>query len=401
MSTVLDETRDENKVPETRETTIEAEEYKKRLDLLYRVGKKVGSVAEVSNLLDQILRMTQRTLRASASSVLLIDEGRGELYFRVAEGKATNELGEVRLSLDSGIAGWVARHARPTIVNDVTKDPRFNKEIDRTTGFVTTSVLAVPLVWGREVVGVLEVLNKVGESGFNEQDLEVLIPLASTAAVAISNAKLHRAVLDGYKNTIKALAAAIDARDPYTCGHSQRVTKYALLGGTLLVFSGGELEVLEYAGILHDIGKIGIADSILTKRGALTPEEKDIMRTHPVIGANMIKEIPFLEKASRLVLHHHERYDGKGYPDGLKGEDIPIGARLIAVADAFDTMTTDRSYQAVLSADYAISELYTFSGAQFCPIAVEAFISGFQRWHYPNSQVLRGPSPVQFCSLSD
>ena len=401
MSNVLDETRDENKVPETRETTIETEEYKKRLDLLYRVGKKVGSVAEVSNLLDQVLRMTQRTLRASASSVLLIDEGSGELYFRVAEGKATNELGEVRLSLNSGIAGWVARHGRPAIVNDVTKDPRFNKEIDRTTGFVTTSVLAVPLVSGREVVGVLEVLNKVGESGFNDQDLEVLIPLASMAAVAISNAKLHQAVLDGYKNTIKALAAAIDARDPYTCGHSQRVTKYALLGGTLLVFSGEELEVLEYAGILHDIGKIGIADSILTKRGALTPEEKDIMRAHPVIGANMLKEIPFLEKASRLVLHHHERYDGKGYPDGLKGEDIPMGARLIAVADAFDTMTTDRSYQAVLSADYAISELYTFSGTQFCPIAVEAFVSGFQRWHYPNSQMLRDPSPVQFCSLSD
>ncbi len=378
MSTVLDKTRQTNKAQET-------EDYKRKLDLLYRVGKKVGSVAEVSNLLDQILRRTQRTLRALASSLLLIDEGRGELYFRVAEGKATKELGEMRLGLDSGIAGWVARHGRPLIVNDVTRDHRFNKEIDKITGFVTRSIIAVPLVLESEVIGVLEVLNKVDESGFNGQDLEVLIPLASMAGVAINNARLHQAVLDGYKNTFQALAAAIDARDPYTFGHSQRVTKYALLGGTLLIFSGAELEDLEYAGILHDIGKIGISDNILTKRGSLAPEEVEIMRMHPAIGANIIKEIPFLERARRLVLHHHERYDGKGYPDGLKGEDIPIGARLLAAADAFDTMTTDRSYQVALSVDYAISELYRFSGTQFCPVAVEAFVSGFKRWHYPNS----------------
>jgi len=385
MSTVLDKTRDENKTQEIRETSIETEEYRKRLSLLYKIGKKVGSVSEVSNLLEQILHKTQQTLGASASSVLLIDEGRGELYFRVAKGKATNELGEMRLGLNTGIAGWVARHGRPTIVNDVTADQRFNKAIDNVTGFVTRSVIAVPLVSEREVIGVLEVLNKVGDSGFSEQDLEVLIPLASMAAVAINNAKLHQAVVDGYKSTVKALAAAIDARDPYTCGHSQRVTKYALMAGTLLIMSGEELEVLEYGGILHDIGKIGIADHILTKHGVLTPEEKEIMRTHPVIGANMIKEIPFLEKVSRLILHHHERYDGSGYPDGLKGEEIPMGARLIAVADAFDSMTTERSYRVVLSVDTAINELHRFSGTHFCPVAVEAFVSGFQRWHYPNS----------------
>jgi len=385
MSTVLDKTRDENKTQEIRETSIETEEYRKRLSLLYKIGKKVGSVSEVSNLLEQILHKTQQTLGASASSVLLIDEGRGELYFRVAKGKATNELGEMRLGLNTGIAGWVARHGRPTIVNDATTDPRFNKAIDNVTGFVTRSVIAVPLVSEREVIGVLEVLNKVGDSGFSEQDLEVLIPLASMAAVAINNAKLHQAVVDGYKSTVKALAAAIDARDPYTCGHSQRVTKYALMAGTLLILSGEELEVLEYGGILHDIGKIGIADHILTKHGVLTSEEKEIMRTHPVIGANMLKEIPFLEKVSRLILHHHERYDGSGYPDGLKGEEIPMGARLIAVADAFDSMTTERSYRVVLSVDTAINELHRFSGTHFCPVAVEAFVSGFQRWHYPNS----------------
>ncbi|MFC1870473.1 HD-GYP domain-containing protein [Chloroflexota bacterium] len=385
MSTILEENKGGDKNPEAKDATAETKEYKKRLELLYRIGKKVGSVSELSNLLDQTLHMTQQTLGASASSVLLIDEGKGELYFRIAEGKATSDLGQIRLSLDSGIAGWVARHGQPAIVNDVAGDQRFNREIDKVTGFVTTSVLAVPLMTGGEVSGVLEVLNKTDASGFNEQDIEVLIPLASMAAVAISNAKLHQTVLDGYKGTFKALVAAIDAKDPYTLGHSQRVTKYAMLAGTLLVFSGQELEALEYGSLLQDIGKIGIPDKILNKQGALTTEERAILRTHPVTGANMLKELPFLEDARKLVLHHHERYDGKGYPDGLKGDEIPTGARLISVADAFDAMTTDRSYRAVMSVDYAINELYDYSGTHFCPVAVEAFVSGFQKWYYPNS----------------
>jgi len=369
--------RERNIAQEIQASTIEKEEYKKRLDLLYKVGKKVGSASEVTKLLDQVLRMTQRTLRASASSVLLLDQGRGDLYFQVTGGKAGNALRKMRLSLDSGIAGWVARHVRPLIVNDVSQDQRFNKELDRATGFVTRSVLAVPLVSGREVTGVLEMLNKADGSGFDEQDLEISMALAPMAAVAISNAKLHQVVIEGYKSTVKALAAAIDAKDPYTCGHSQRVMEYALLGTTYLSFSPDELQTIEFGGLLHDVGKIGINDSILCKSGRLTHEEWLAIRKHPLIGANIIREVPFLEKARDLVLYHHERYDGTGYPKGLKGEDIPIGARLLAVADAFDTMTTDRSYRAALSVDHALHEVVNGTGTQFCPAAAGAFVSSF------------------------
>ena len=375
----IDEAKEENEAQEIRATRIETEEYKKRLDLLCKVGKKVGSVSEVAKLLDEILRMTQQTMRASASSMLLIDREKRELYFRVTGGRAGNVLSQIRLSIDSGIAGWVARHGKPSITNDVTSDPRFNSEIDKATGFVTRSVLAVPLVSGRKVVGVLEVLNKVDGSGFNEQDLEVLTALASTAAIAINNAKLHQAVLDGYKSTVEALAAAIDAKDPYTRGHSQRVMEYALMGATFLSFSPEELQAVEFGGLLHDVGKIGIDDSILRKSGGLTHEEWLVMHNHSLIGANIIGEVPFLEMARDIVLHHHERYDGGGYPGGLKGEDIPIGARLMAVADAFDTMTTDRSYRAARSIERALSELGQRVGAQFCPVAVEAFVSGFKK----------------------
>ncbi|MFC2041717.1 CHASE2 domain-containing protein [Chloroflexota bacterium] len=204
--------------------------------------------------------------------------------------------------------------------------------------------------------------------------------LIQNASTTIENARLHQKVADGYKSTIKALAASIDAKDPYTHGHSQRVTEYALLGAISLSMSQEEVEILEYAGILHDIGKIGIPDRILSKPGSLTPEEWGIIRLHPVIGNNIMKDIPFLEESKKLVLHHHERYDGAGYPDGLTGNDIPLGARLLAVVDTFDSMTSDRAYRPAMSVDEAMNELHKCSGTQLCPVAVEAFISGFETY---------------------
>ena len=347
------------------------------LELLCEVGKKVGSVPKIEKLVRNITQMTQQTLQAAASSILLFDDGRKELLFEVAEGKAGKALKQIRVSPQSGIAGWVARYGKPLIVNDVTADQRFDRSLDEITGFITRSILCVPLAVHRRVIGVIEVLNKLDGSDFNAQDLETLTSVASTAAMAIENTKLNQTILEAYKGTIKALASAIDAKDHYTRGHSQRVMEYALLGGTSLSFSQEELEVLEYASVLHDIGKIGIADSILSKPAPLTYQEWKMIVRHPQIGADILSGIPFLEEARKLILHHHEMYDGNGYPAGLKYDEIPMGARLLAVADAFDTMTTDRAYRASLGIDHAIEELYHCSGTQFCPVAVNAFISGY------------------------
>ncbi|MDD4859483.1 MAG: CHASE2 domain-containing protein [Dehalococcoidales bacterium] len=202
--------------------------------------------------------------------------------------------------------------------------------------------------------------------------------LTQNVAMAVENTKLNRKVLEGYKGTIRALAAAIDAKDHYTRGHSQRVTEFALLGAKSLNMSPEEIEVLEYAGILHDVGKIGIPDRILSKPSRLTQEEFEIIKQHPSLGANIITGIPFLEEARRLALHHHEKFDGTGYPDGLKGDEIPLGARLLAVADAFDSMTTDRAYRAAMGIEDALNELKKHRGTQFCPVAVDAFISALQ-----------------------
>jgi HD-GYP domain-containing protein (c-di-GMP phosphodiesterase class II) len=365
------------------------------LGLLCEVGKKIGSVTNLNKLVKQITQMTQSTLNATASSVLLFDDKEQELYFEVAEGESEKALRKIKLNAGSGIAGWVAQNKKPIIINDVMKDQRFDPSIDEITGFTTMSIICAPLLLQRKLIGVIEVLNKSDGSDFNGRDLETLTSVASTAAMAIENAQLHQTVLNAYKSTIKALAAAIDAKDHYTCGHSQRVMEYALLGAEPLSLLRDELDVLEYAGILHDIGKIGIADSILSKDGQLTDREWEIIRQHPLIGADMLKDIPFLEKARVLILHHHERYDGGGYPGGVSGEDIPLGARLIAIADAFDTMTTDRAYRAAFSVDRAIKELVKYAGTQFCPMALEAFISGY------NNQQKRPGAGNRNCDLSE
>jgi hypothetical protein len=198
-------------------------------------------------------------------------------------------------------------------------------------------------------------------------------------AAAINNVQLRQAVLGEYKNTAKDLAAVVDAKDPCTCGHSQRVMEYALLGASSLSLSSEELQAIEFGALFHDVGKIGINDDILRKPGGLTREEWNVIHHHPLIGANIIGEAPSLEKARDIVRHHHERYDGNGYPEGMKGNDISIGARLVAVADAFDTMTTDRSYRATLSADDALSELAKHAGTQFCPVALGAFVWEFKK----------------------
>ena len=354
------------------------QENKARLELVYEVSKKVGSVPRMTQMLEQVIKMTQQTLNASAASILLFKDSDQELYFEVASGPVGKSLRQVKLNTQYGIAGQVARTGRPLIVNDVTRSANFHKMIDDTTGFATKSLICAPLIVHRKILGVIEVLNKRDGSEFGEQDLEAVVSVATTAAMAIENTRLHQTVLEAYKNTITALAAAIDAKDPYTCGHSQRVQEYTLLAGAFLSFSNEEMETLEYAGILHDVGKIAVDSRILNKPGPLTASEWEIMREHPIVGADLLTEIPFLEKSSGLVLCHHERFDGKGYPNGNKGEDIPLGARLIAVADAFDTMTTDRAYRPAMSVDAAVRELHSGAGSQFCPVAVKAFISGLR-----------------------
>jgi putative nucleotidyltransferase with HDIG domain len=351
------------------------------LDLLNKIWKKVGSTKRSFTLLTSITQMTRYALNASVSSLFLLDEKSQELLLRCTDGPAEKQLRRFQINNQAGITGWVARNGRPLIVNDADKDQRFNRLIDEVYGLATKSIICAPLIVQRKVIGVIKVINKAGGADFGEQDLQTLIGVATTAALAIENARLNECLQDSYKSTINALVSLADAKETTGGGHSKRVAKYALMGATNLSLSEEEKQTIEYAAILHDIGKLAVPDSILNKSDTLTYEERRIMRSHSEIGYNLLKAVPFLEEASRLILYHHERYDGKGYPYGLKGEAIPIGARLIAVADAFDNMTTEHTYRAALTKKHAFNELTKYANTQFCPVAVKAFYSGFLQFH--------------------
>lgn len=341
----------------------------------YRVPRKAAAVAPMAQLLEHIIQMTQRALNASAASILLFRDNDYELFFEAVSGPVGRALKKVKLDTRYGIAGQVARTGKPLIVNDVSRSESFHKNIDDTTGFSTKSLICAPLTANQHILGVIEVLNKLDGSDFNEHDLEAVVSVAATSALALENTRLYQKISDAYKTTISVLADTIETRDSHSRGHSRRVMDYTLAVGKSLSMSDEELEAIEYAGILHDIGKIVIDTSTLAKKGELTPEEWAKVCEHPVIGANILKEVPFLEKAAEIVLSHHERYDGKGYPAGLRGEEIPFGARLLAVVNAFDAMTTSRAYRDAVSVEQGIRELRNQSGTQFCPVAVEAFIS--------------------------
>ena len=286
-----------------------------KLDLIYQLSKKIGSVPELPLLLEQIIEMTQKTLRASAASILLFRENGQDLYFEAATGPVGKEIKSVKINAQNSIAGQVIQTGKPVIVNNVKDSPYFGGSTDETTGFITKSLICAPLVTRQKTIGVLEVLNKLDGTDFNESDTLLLVTVAVTAAMAIENTRLHQTLLDAYENTVLTLVEIIDAKDPYTRGHSQRVMQYSLFAAPALSLSPEKTELLKYAGIFHDVGKIAVDSQILNKPGRLTASEWNIIKEHPAIGANIVKKIPFLEKASQIVLHHHEWYNGAGYPE--------------------------------------------------------------------------------------
>ncbi|KAF0224458.1 MAG: hypothetical protein FD133_1832 [Erysipelotrichaceae bacterium] len=201
--------------------------------------------------------------------------------------------------------------------------------------------------------------------------------LKQNDALKLKNEELESAnktIDKAYVNTVIAISNAVDARDPYTAGHSSRVSTISLAIAKVINLSEDDIKTLEYATLFHDIGKIGISDAILNKAGKLNDEEYAQMKKHPEIGINILSGIEFLEKSLSIIKHHHERFDGRGYPDGLVGDEIPLGSRIVAIADTFDAMTTDRPYRKGVSSSVAISEIIKNSGSQFDGSLVDSFL---------------------------
>jgi len=349
----------------------------KRLEKLIDASLALSSTLNIDDLLNLILQKAEEVMEAEASSVFKIDHEKNELYFLTARGVKGKEAKNIRVPMGKGIVGWVAENGKPLLVSDVTKDKRWFSVVDKKTKFVTRSILAVPLFVKGKIIGVAEVLNKRGHRRFNNDDLEMFMSLGNQIAIAVENASLYRELDELFLSSIRAIVEAVDAKDPYTRGHSARVVEYALLIGKGARLNKNRMKDLEISAILHDVGKIGIPDRILGKPCRLTFEEFAYMKNHPKFGAEIVEPIAELKKLMPNIMHHHERYDGNGYPGGLKGNEIPLYARIIAVADTFDAMTSDRPYRNKISIEDTLVELEKNAGTQFDPVIIKTFINAY------------------------
>ena len=346
------------------------------LSILYSVGLDILSTLKLDEVLQIIVDRVCAVLELEICSVLLVDKEPGSLKIRFVRG-LENEIKNTKIKFGEPISGWVAEHKEPVLVADIETDLRFRKRNQEK--YYTHSFISVPLVIRGEVIGVINVNNKRSRLPFTENDFRFIRGIANEAAIAVENAQLYASLEDTYLRTVMALASAIDAKDHYTKTHSEHVTKFATAMAREMGLCEKEIKEIEQACQLHDLGKIGIQDSILNKPGQLTPEEWDEIKLHSLKSAEILRPLSFLGGVIELVEQHHERYDGKGYPFGIKGENIKVGARIIAVADSFDAMTTDRPYRRAFTDEEAIKELKNCSGTQFDPKVVEAFLKVLEK----------------------
>jgi HD-GYP domain-containing protein (c-di-GMP phosphodiesterase class II) len=348
------------------------------LEAVVHLGKVLSAVKDLGTLVGMIAEQVH-VLEADRGSVFLIDPEREELYSLVALGA---EIKEIRFPISKGLAGWVARTGEVLNVPDAYRDDRFNPEFDRKTGYRTRSVLAVPMVDPRGTrIGVMQVINKKGGGAFSREDVELLEAMASEAAIAIANVRLVEEQKQLFDSAIATMAAALDARDPMTAGHTHRVTEYAVGIGRHLGLDRGLLERIRIAGMLHDLGKIGTPDAVLKKPGKLTDEEFEIIKQHAAYTRTIVRNLklpPELKGLAEESAGHHERLDGSGYPDGLRGEAIPLVARILAVADVFDAITSKRHYRDAMRIDQALDVIRRGEGSHFDPACVAAFFRYFE-----------------------
>ncbi|MCB4792824.1 MAG: GAF domain-containing protein [Elusimicrobia bacterium] len=310
----------------------------KDLKEIFDIAKSISSLLDVDTLLKRIGSVGERLLDSEASSIMLLDDDKEFLSFKVASGEKGGVIQKLKVKVGQGIAGLVAQERKPIIVNDAAHDPRFTGKIDHSSGFITRSILCVPMLIDDQLVGVMEVLNKKESAQFDENDLNILESLASLAAVSINNARSSEDQRNFFVNIIEILITAIESRNPKLLGHCWRVAQLATSLGKQLGLEGQEYKNLYYGALLHDIGILNVKLDISIQQGVITVRDMDPETTHPKLGSEMVKNINLLKGAVPIIRHHHENYDGTGFPDGLAADKIPLGARIVAIAEIIDEM---------------------------------------------------------------
>ena len=344
-----------------------------KLSTLYRLGLAINSTIEVEDLYQLVVRTTMDTLHAQVGYIILYDVEQGELKVTNLMGHSDPDPRFLRIGMrPSSVSTWVIQNCKPLLITDIDQTPEFDRVSPL--GFERKTLICAPLMVKDEIIGTLTVVNKLNNTVYNHEELELLSTIAAQASIAIKNAMLYDEQQRTYLNTIQALVSAIEASDSYTRGHSDRVTRFSLALARKLELPQNRLKVIERAAILHDIGKIGIDLSLLHKEDRLTGQDVAELQQHPSIGMKILEPIEFLHDVRLCIGQHHERFDGKGYPNQLGGEDLLLESRILAIADAFDAMTSDRPYRKALRLDVATQELAENAGTQFDPALVPIFI---------------------------
>lgn len=344
----------------------------RKLELLLEFGKKIVAEKNLDSLLELLAKEVKTILNAERCTIFLLDKKRKILWSKIAQGAQ----GIITIPWHKGIAGETVQTGKLLNIKDAYRDPRFNPGIDKRTGYKTRSILTAPMKnLHDEIVGAFQVLNKRSLKPFDREDEKILTILSSQAAVAIENAQLYEQVQQAAQDTIFRLAATAEYKDKDTASHLRRMSTYSMLIAEALGYSKDYCKMIQLASPMHDIGKVGIPDAILTKPGKLDEQEWIEMKRHPLYGAEILKhsENELIYISERIAFTHHEKYDGSGYPKGLKGEEIPIEGRIVALADVFDALTSKRFYKEQIPLEETLKIIREGSGKHFDPKVVQAF----------------------------
>lgn len=340
------------------------------LAALFEISRELNSSLDLDRVLDTLLEASVRLLDAPLGYIVLVDRDTGTHFLRSTRGIGYLSARERR----SSVAEWVLAEGRPLVVNP---SEWGSAHSDSVTG--ASAAIGVPITSADDVMGVVVVADDAAERRFDAEDVRLLSTVANQGATAVANAERYATLQEAYLATVRSLAAAIDAKDAYTRGHSDRVALYAAVVGDRVGLSPEEHLALEFAAYLHDIGKIGVSEHVLNKPGRLDAHEIAQIVEHPTIGATILEPVAFPWEITPIVRHHHEHWDGSGYPAGLVGDEIPLLARILSVADSHEAMVSERPYRAGMAEADALAELKRCSGTQFDGRIVDLFCDAVRK----------------------
>ncbi|MBN1647475.1 MAG: HD domain-containing protein [Spirochaetales bacterium] len=340
---------------------------------------KIANEREIDKILVELADMGRDLVTADRCAIWIVDRNRSILWSRVAHG--TDRL---EIPLTRGVAGYVAEKGKPVITNNAYEDPRFDKEVDKSTGYITRNIIALPIFDSKgDIFGVFQVLNKMTKSGqFTKKDEEHLLLAATYTGRQLESAFLREEIEQTQREIILTLSETGEMRSQETGNHVKRVSEYCRLLAEYCGYDEDEVDLVKKSSPLHDIGKIAIPDSVLLKPGKLTPEEWSIMQKHTTLGYDMLKhsERAILKAAAVIAQQHHEKYDGSGYPAGLKGEEIHCYAMITAIADVFDALSSDRVYKKAWPFDKIIEFFREERGRHFAPELTDKFLANIDKF---------------------